>query len=224
MKVFAKHRSCGFAIRMGAVVGTICCLQLVLGAPPAFTGTLQDVQKTGEKAVKDTEGAGKKAAEDTQKAGKKAAKDTEKARGKAARDTQKAGEKAAKDTQKAGGKAIRDIKISPKHPFGGKKTKAGPPAENFPGGETNDPGQPDPGSPYSEQTSYPSEQREEPKKAPEFSLGSTESTIQGDDKSVYEKLGISGLALPEGETERGNQGADAPQDEPVQENKAGSRR
>ena len=208
MDVFAKHISCGFAKRIGAVVGTICCLQLALWEPPAFAGTLQDIQKTGETAAKDTEKAGKKAAKDTQKAGKKAAK-----------DTQKAGGKALRDTQKAGGKAIRDTKKSLKPEVGAKTTNGGP-ADLGPA----DLGPADLGPPYSEPTVYPGEQREEPKRAPEFSLGSPESTIQGDDKSVYDRLGISGLTLPEGATGRGNEGADVPQDEPIQENKPGSRR
>jgi hypothetical protein len=204
---------------MSALAGTVCCLQFALWEPPAFTGSLQDAQKAGETAAKDTQKAGKKAAKDTQKAGKKAAKDTQNVTKKAAKDTQKAGGKALRDIQNAGGKAVRDTKKSLKPEVGAKKTNGGLPADDNLGGDP-----PVLVPPNNEPTLYPSEQREEPKRAPEFSLGSPESTIQGEDKSVYEKLGISGLAPPEGETERGNQGTDAPQDEPAQEHEAGSRR
>ncbi|HEV8718920.1 MAG TPA: hypothetical protein VGX03_39630 [Candidatus Binatia bacterium] len=218
MHAFARHIVGGFAKRTGAVVVAIFCLQMVLWEPPAFTGTGISCK------------ACKKAAKDTQKAGSKAAKDTQKAAGKALQDAQKAGGKALHDTQKGIGKALQVPGKALKSVLGGRgpgNSESDSPCEELPpkdpnycGPPGNSPQGPDGGSEggggsglSSDGGPYPSEQTEEPKKAGDFSLGSTEPSIQGDDKSVYDKLGISGLGLPEGATGRENPETAIPQGE-----------
>ena len=234
MDAITKHILGGFAKRTGAVVGTIFCLQFVLWEPPAFTGTFQDVQKKGEKTAKDTQKAGGKALQGTQKAGGKALQDTQKAGGKALQDIQKAGGKAlqvpGKSLKSAFDGKKRGTRNAPRDPEG---AGAGGGPGLGPGGELNpgdtdpalsgqaagggfSPGYSDPafsgqGSAYfPNEPNYPNQPMGDPKRAPDFSLGSTEPSIQGDDKSVYYKLGISGLALPPGATGQENQEAAIP--------------
>lgn len=242
MGVLAKHIICGFAKHAGVVVGTIFCLQFVLWEPPAFTGTFQDVQKKGEKAAKDTQKAGKKAAKGIEKAPGKALQGTQKAGGKALQDVQKAGGKAlqipGKSLQSAFKGKKRGSGNSPKDPDssdGGAELGQGSEAGFNPGfsdpalsgqgaGGGFNPGFSDPAlsgqgsayfpnDPYYPNQPMPNQPMGDPKRGPEFSLGSTEPSLQGDDKSVYDKLGISGLALPEGATERENPETAIPQGE-----------
>lgn len=96
---------------------------------------------------------------------------------------------------------------------GGDQGQGGDGGDQGQGGDGDDQGQGDGSDSTSGGSGGSGLSSEEPKKAADFSLGSTEPSIQGDDKSVYDKLGITGLALPEGATGRENPETATPQGE-----------
>jgi hypothetical protein len=226
MDAFTKDMRRDFTKYTGAVPGIIFCLQMVLWVPPAFTGTLQDVEKQGEKAAEGTENAAGKALHDTQKSGGKAIQDTEKAAG-----------KALQGTEKAGAQGFQDVGKSLKGTFDGKKSGyeqpsnipaigdgAGGSPQGLAGGsnatstggfQPSNSGGGSSLSPsgasyptYSDPTSTSQPMREVPK-APDFSLQSSDPGMQGSG-SWYEKLGSSGTALPPGSQGQGLSGTPTP--------------
>lgn len=203
----------------------------------------QDTRKAGDKALQDTQKSGRKAGQDAEKAAGKALRDTQKAGGTALQVPGKSLKNVFDGKKRGTGNSPRDPEGSGggggqgQGPDGGSDAVSselrsgdggqGRPGQGPDGGSDFFPssggragsGQGAEGrsdSTYSEPTSYPNEQRAEPKKAPEFSFGSTEPAVQGD-KSWHEKLGISGLALPPGATGQENPEPAIPRGEQVPE-------